>query len=99
MNCPPLKLELKEIIFLFQTTPLLLQWNGVAVESPEDYFAVSDKGEISIIKGNQNIQPGKYILSFKLTTAAQLERILKRNFRECVGNQCNFPPTFINIHS
>ena len=34
-------------------------WNGVAVESPEDYFAVSDKGEISIIKGNQNIQPGK----------------------------------------
>lgn len=45
-------------------------WNGVAVESPEDYFAVSDKGEISIIKGNQNIQPGKYILSFKLTTAA-----------------------------
>ena len=25
MNCPPLKLELKEIIFLFQTTPLLLQ--------------------------------------------------------------------------
>ena len=61
-------------------------WNGVAVESPEDYFAVSDKGEISIIKGNQNIQPGKYILSFKLTTAA-------------TGNQCNFPPTFINIHS
>lgn len=55
-------------------------WNGVAVESPEDYFAVSDKGEISIIKGNQNIQPGKYILSFKLTTAATGRGILKKEF-------------------
>lgn len=45
-------------------------WNETIIEDPDTYFTVSETGEISIIKGNQNIQPGKYILSFKLTTAA-----------------------------
>lgn len=44
--------------------------NETIIESPENYFTVSETGEVSVIKGNNNIQPGKYILSFKLTTAA-----------------------------
>lgn len=38
-------------------------WNETIIEDPDTYFTVSETGEISIIKGNQNIQPGKYILS------------------------------------
>lgn len=45
-------------------------WNETIIEDTDTYFTVSETGEISIIKGKQNIQPGKYILSFKLTTAA-----------------------------
>lgn len=44
--------------------------NGVVIEEPENYFSVSETGRITITKGNQDILPGKYILSFKLTTAA-----------------------------
>lgn len=37
------------------------------------FFAISSTGEISIIKGNQDILPGIYVLSLKLTTGASAD--------------------------
>lgn len=41
---------------------------GVLVEK-NDFFKVSATGEISIIRGKSSLQPGKYVLDLKLTTA------------------------------
>ena len=42
--------------------------DGVLVEE-NDFFTISSTGEISIVKGESKIQPGKYVLDLKLTTA------------------------------
>lgn len=42
--------------------------DGVLVDN-KDLFAISATGEISIVKSKTTIQPGKYILDLKLTTA------------------------------
>lgn len=42
--------------------------DGVLVEE-NDFFTISSTGEISITKGESKIQPGKYALDLKLTTA------------------------------
>lgn len=42
--------------------------DGVLVED-NDFFEISNSGEITIVRGESNIQPGKYVLDLKLTTA------------------------------
>lgn len=42
--------------------------DGILVEE-NDFFTISSTGEISIVKGESKIQPGKYVLDLKLTTA------------------------------
>ena len=42
--------------------------DGALMEN-KDFFAISATGEISIVKGQTGIQPGKYVLDLKLTTA------------------------------
>lgn len=45
----------------------------IAASAYAKYFAISQTGEISIVKGSQDIQPGLYTLSLKLTTGASAE--------------------------
>lgn len=42
--------------------------DGALIEN-KDFFAISATGEISVVKGQTGIQPGKYVLDLKLTTA------------------------------
>lgn len=42
--------------------------DGVLVDK-NDFFTISNTGKISVVKGESNIQPGKYVLDLKLTTA------------------------------
>lgn len=43
--------------------------DGILTEEENNFFIISNTGEISIVKGESNIQPGKYTLDLKLTTA------------------------------
>lgn len=43
--------------------------NKVIENFPDPLFAISSTGEISIVKGNQSIEIGTYVLSLKLNTA------------------------------
>lgn len=45
----------------------------IAKSDISKFFAISQTGEISIIKGSQDIVPGTYVLSLKLTTGASTE--------------------------
>lgn len=59
------------------TAQVLTDGNHVSIKKYElietDYskfFAISSMGEISIVRANEELQPGKYSLSLKLTTGA-----------------------------
>lgn len=45
----------------------------IAKSGSSKYFAISSTGEISIVKGSQDIMPGVYVISLKLTTGASGE--------------------------
>lgn len=42
--------------------------DGILIEE-NDFFKISETGKLSIVKGESKIQPGKYVLDLKLTTA------------------------------
>lgn len=45
----------------------------IAKSATSHFFAISQTGEISIVRGSKEIQPGVYVLSLKLTTGASAE--------------------------
>lgn len=47
-----------------------VMYNNAAIAQPNKYFAISNSGEFSIVKGNTAITPGVYTISLRLVTAA-----------------------------